>query len=149
MIQLLRFVNDTINALDYVHEETNRDVWQAPAAFIANGCGDCEDFAIAKYFMLRGFGVPADKLQLLYCLTPAAHILLVVKTDDGDRVLDLRNRSPDVYDIEDLNAMPVYAFNEDVLYVVENDWTYTRAGSAMVIKRWAAIINKVEHRHSI
>src|SRR5690349_14968492 len=34
------------------------DYWSTPAEFIASNAGDCEDYAIAKYFALKELGVP-------------------------------------------------------------------------------------------
>ena len=33
---------------------------------LARGEGDCEDFAIAKYFTARTLGVPDNKLRITY-----------------------------------------------------------------------------------
>ncbi|MBS0246866.1 MAG: transglutaminase-like cysteine peptidase [Proteobacteria bacterium] len=41
------------------------DVWQSPLMTFANGAGDCEDYAIAKYVALREAGVSADDLKLV------------------------------------------------------------------------------------
>jgi Bacterial transglutaminase-like cysteine proteinase BTLCP len=44
------------------------DRWDAPLEFVARGAGDCEDFAIAKYFMLMQAGVDPRDLKLGYAL---------------------------------------------------------------------------------
>lgn len=41
------------------------DVWQSPLMTFANGAGDCEDYAIAKYVALREAGMSADDLKLV------------------------------------------------------------------------------------
>ncbi len=42
------------------------DYWASPMELlIANG-GDCEDFALAKYFTLRAAGVPDERLRVTY-----------------------------------------------------------------------------------
>ncbi|MCW5692912.1 MAG: transglutaminase-like cysteine peptidase [Pseudolabrys sp.] len=41
------------------------DIWQSPLMTFANGAGDCEDYAIAKYAALREAGVSADDLKLV------------------------------------------------------------------------------------
>jgi transglutaminase-like putative cysteine protease len=56
LIQVNRYVNE----IQYMQDVANwgeSDHWAAPAEFFANG-GDCEDYAIAKYFLLRELGVP-------------------------------------------------------------------------------------------
>jgi predicted transglutaminase-like cysteine proteinase len=42
------------------------DYWASPLETIAKGSGDCEDFAIVKYFTLMSVGVPISKLRLVY-----------------------------------------------------------------------------------
>jgi predicted transglutaminase-like cysteine proteinase len=46
--------------------------WTAPLATLAAGRGDCEDYAIAKYAILRAAGVPASDLRLLLVRDRAA-----------------------------------------------------------------------------
>ncbi len=55
----LRFVDDTVlyGLADY---------WATPMETLARAAGDCEDYAIAKYFTLVGAGVPVQKLRLTY-----------------------------------------------------------------------------------
>ena len=36
--------------------------WSTPKEFLLNGYGDCEDYAIMKYFTLLELGIPKDKL---------------------------------------------------------------------------------------
>src|ERR1700753_3221158 len=50
----LNAVNQWANARPYVEDRVNwgvPDYWETPAQFLAHG-GDCEDYAIAKYFSL-------------------------------------------------------------------------------------------------
>jgi predicted transglutaminase-like cysteine proteinase len=42
------------------------DYWASPLETLARGAGDCEDFAIAKYFTLVAAGVSQKKLRLVY-----------------------------------------------------------------------------------
>lgn len=41
------------------------EYWASPREFIAQRGGDCEDYAIAKYFALRFLGIPADRLRIV------------------------------------------------------------------------------------
>jgi predicted transglutaminase-like cysteine proteinase len=41
------------------------DVWSSPLATLAKGAGDCEDYAIAKFFALQEAGVAADDLRIV------------------------------------------------------------------------------------
>ena len=45
---------------------TQVDYWETPVEALWKGAGDCEDYAIAKYFSLRHLGVSSDKLRITY-----------------------------------------------------------------------------------
>jgi len=53
------FVNDT-------DLYGTKDYWATPVEFLARGAGDCEDYAIAKYFSLKIMGVAEEKLRIAY-----------------------------------------------------------------------------------
>lgn len=42
------------------------DHWASPLEVLAEGRGDCEDYAIAKYFSLLALGLPVSRLRLVY-----------------------------------------------------------------------------------
>lgn len=42
------------------------DHWATPDELAARGAGDCEDYAIAKYFALLADGMPPQRLRLAY-----------------------------------------------------------------------------------
>ena len=65
----LTAVNDYFNALRFIQDETlwrKPDYWATPLQVLAAGAGDCEDFAIAKYFTLRTLGVADEHLRITY-----------------------------------------------------------------------------------
>jgi predicted transglutaminase-like cysteine proteinase len=70
--------------------------WVAPAEFFRQARGDCEDFAIAKYFVLREKGFPADGLRLLIVKEngKAGHMLLAVLIDGQPYIIDNNSRPP-------------------------------------------------------
>ncbi len=59
--------------------------WSTLLEFLGRG-GDCEDYAVAKYFMLRELGIPADDMRILVTWEREArdyHAVLAVRRDDG------------------------------------------------------------------
>jgi predicted transglutaminase-like cysteine proteinase len=44
------------------------DLWSTPFETLARGTGDCEDFAIAKFYLLLASGAPRDGVRLLYAI---------------------------------------------------------------------------------
>jgi predicted transglutaminase-like cysteine proteinase len=109
------------------------DYWASPFEMMGKGAGDCEDFALAKYFSLRAVGVAANKLRLVYVRAQLggpggpvqAHMVLAYYAlpDAEPLILDnliseLRpaSRRPDL--------TPVFSFNAEGL------WQGTGAQSA-------------------
>lgn len=66
----LRRVNDFFNRRIRFGEDPDiwqaTDYWATPLETLGRAAGDCEDFALAKYFSLVEIGVPAERLRLIY-----------------------------------------------------------------------------------
>ena len=68
----LRLVNRYVNKRRYRRDRTHRSAqgeklrnkWRPLLETLIRG-GDCEDFATAKYFLLRELGVPADAMRVV------------------------------------------------------------------------------------
>ena len=95
----IELVNRTINsAIRYTSDYAQHgvaDLWSSPLATLASGRGDCEDYAIAKYVVLREAGVPAADMRLLLVHDRAVrqdHAVLAVL--DNGRWIVLDNRHP-------------------------------------------------------
>jgi len=155
-LALLQRVNQFFNSeLSYVEDIDLwhvDDYWATPVQALWKGAGDCEDFAIAKYFSLRQWGVPADKLLITYVkvLNPErAHMVLTYYPDgDGEPlVLDSLTDSIDPADARK-DLLPVYAFNGEGVWLP--DATDTATGSASIagdikqLSRWQDVLNKMK-----
>lgn len=67
------------------------DYWATPAEMARQGAGDCEDYAIAKYWLLRSLGMNEENLQLVLLQDTRRqlfHAVLIVHTSAGRFVLD-------------------------------------------------------------
>ncbi len=101
------------------------DYWASPFEMLGKGAGDCEDFALAKYFSLRAVGVAANKLRLVYVRAQLggpggpvqAHMVLAYYAQPESEPLIVDNliselrpasRRPDL--------TPVFSFNADGLW---------------------------------
>ena len=69
------------------------DQWATPTELAARGAGDCEDFAIAKYFALVAAGWPPARLRIVYGRLRfgggevwRAHVALVVLPEAGEPI---------------------------------------------------------------
>ena len=70
-------------------EATLRNHWTTLLDFMRRG-GDCEDFAVAKYLLLRELGVPAEDMRIVVTWERDArdyHAVLAVRQDDGAALL--------------------------------------------------------------
>lgn len=66
------------------------DYWATPREFVERS-GDCEDYAIAKYYALRDLGAPAHILRVAAvkdAIRGIGHAVLVVYMEDDAYVLD-------------------------------------------------------------
>lgn len=122
--QQLQQVNEFFNEFSFAEDSEHwqqEDYWATPEEFVGTRQGDCEDYVIAKYFVLRSLGVPDQKLYLTYVkLTTlnAAHMVLIYFETPQSTPLVL-----DSYDRRLLPAtqrndlLPVYSFNAQSLFL--------------------------------
>ena len=91
--QVLTRVNSIVNRV--IRPTTDEayygvaDYWVAPG--LADGvAGDCEDYALEKWTLLRQQGFPAGAMSLAMVSVPEdkQHVVLIVTTTDGDYILD-------------------------------------------------------------
>lgn len=89
-----RLINTAIRYTSDLIQHGDVDVWSAPLASLDSGRGDCEDYAIAKYVLLRESGVAEQDMRVLLVRDRAArqdHAVLAVRKDQGWTVLDNRS----------------------------------------------------------
>ncbi len=109
-------VNRHMNLFRYVLDPINwgvHDYWEIPKEFFAR-FGDCEDYAIAKYFTLRALGWEAADMKIVVLQDMnlgIAHAILVVDFEGKRLVLD--NQIGQVVDSKRiLHYRPIYSVNE-------------------------------------
>jgi predicted transglutaminase-like cysteine proteinase len=125
------------------------DYWASPLEVLDKGAGDCEDYAIAKYFSLLALGVPTAKLRLVYVRAQLggvggptqAHMVLAYYAQPAAEPLILDNliselrpasRRPDLE--------PVFSFNSEGLW---QGTGATSAGNPVArLARWPAVLAK-------
>ena len=69
ILNKIKNVNDFFNQIPYKTDVVHwkkQDYWATPFEFMGTGGGDCEDYAIAKYFSLIKLGIPDEKLRITY-----------------------------------------------------------------------------------
>jgi len=114
--QQLEQVNQYANSRHYILDIDQygiEDYWAVPREFLPLG-GDCEDFAITKFFSLRWLGWPAERLRIVVVQDTnlrIPHAVLAVEHDNDPLILD--NQVGEVLrDGDILHYTPVYSINE-------------------------------------
>jgi predicted transglutaminase-like cysteine proteinase len=91
------------------------DRWSSPLATLKLGKGDCEDYAILKYRLLREAGVRAGDLRIVLVRDTSVridHAVLAARVDGRWYVLD--NRRSGFYVEGDLpHYLPLFALDQD------------------------------------
>lgn len=112
----IRAVNSFVNRSPYREDGRNygrRDHWATPLEFMRHS-GDCEDYAITKYYSLRHLGFAADQLRLVVVrdkVREMAHAVLAVYL--GDEVLILDNLTDAIMpEWRIAHYVPYYSVNE-------------------------------------
>jgi predicted transglutaminase-like cysteine proteinase len=92
-IELLRYVTTFWNFWPYKEDIVNwkqEDYWEIPAEFLQRS-GDCEDYAIIKYFTLKQLGIPPEDMRIVVVrdtIRNLGHAILVVYLQNDAFVLD-------------------------------------------------------------
>ena len=125
----LKAVNDFYNQrLAYVEDIDNwgqLDYWASPLESLGKAAGDCEDYAIGKYFTLTSLGVPHAKLRMVYVRASiagapngfVAHMVLAYYPTPEAEPLVLDNLQPGIHRAgERPDLSPVFSFNAEGLW---------------------------------
>lgn len=142
-----RFFNQQLSFRDDTRIWRQTDYWATPVESLVKGAGDCEDYALAKYFSLRNLGVPSEKLRITYvkALTRnQAHMVLTYYATPSADPLVLDNLISDIRPASNRkDLLPVYAFNAEGLYMPGADGG-KRKGDAKRLSRWQDVLQKMQ-----
>jgi predicted transglutaminase-like cysteine proteinase len=98
------------------------DYWASPIEFLDRGQGDCEDYALAKYFTLIAMGVSPVKLRMVYVRVELAgqvqaHMVLAYYASPEADPLILDNLVTEVRPASRRpDLVPVFSFNAEGLW---------------------------------
>ena len=134
---------------------TDREIWQVddywatPAEFLIKDAGDCEEFAIAKYFTLRFMGLEDEKMRLTYvkALTlDQPHMVLSYYPAPDEVPLVLDNLNPRLLPADARNDLvPVYSFNSTKLWLAKTGKDQTITANTEAIKNlrpWQSLLQR-------
>ena len=119
---ILEKVNDFFNKVDYSTDEDTydlKDYWATPFEFLARDEGDCEDYAIAKYLLLKHLGINSNKMYLTYVNLihyDASHMVLSYFETQNSVPLILDNFEKELLPAtQRTDLKPVHYFNPEIL----------------------------------
>jgi predicted transglutaminase-like cysteine proteinase len=119
----IRTANSLMNAKPYIEDQPNwgkSEFWATSYEFLKKS-GDCEDYSISKYMLLKEAGIPVENMRIfsvrLRSLGGIGHAVLVVYQGNKAWVLDNRTKSPMDANLIKLEFQPVMSLNE-------NQWWY-------------------------
>ena len=113
-------VNTWANEHPYIEDQVNwgmSDYWETPYEFM-DIAGDCEDYAIAKYYSMKNLGIPVERLRIIILqdLNLGGIIHAVLGVYDGDELYILDNQSQQVK-----RALSIYHYRP-IFGINENAW---------------------------
>lgn len=118
---LLDSVNEFFNDWEYILDIDNWDLsdyWEIPSEFLEMS-GDCEDYAIIKYYTLKKLGYDTSKLRIVVLkdiVRNGAHAVLAVYQNNQIYILD--NLSTIALTDDMLTQyVPYYSINEDSKWI--------------------------------
>jgi predicted transglutaminase-like cysteine proteinase len=112
--EINRAINLAIRPMSDLAQYGEIDVWSSPLVTFANGAGDCEDYAIAKFVALRQAGVSPDDLRIVIMretIRGEDHAVAAVRLDGHWLTLDNR-RMAMVEDAYVRNYRPLFVINQ-------------------------------------
>ncbi len=143
---LLTQVNLFVNRIPFLDDERHwnlPDYWATPAESMASNGADCEDFSIAKYFLLKELGVPVSRLRLVYVKSlklNQAHMVLAWYAAPNADPLVLDNLEDSVRPASQrTDLVPVYSFNDEEVWVEVRG----RIGSPRQIRNWSSLLERL------
>lgn len=122
----LRAMNDFFNHM-VVYEDDQviwgrMDYWTSPIELLNKGTGDCEDYALAKYFSLISLGIAPSKLRMVYVRADVggavlAHMVLAYYAQPNADPMILDNLNGEVLAASRRGDLaPVFSFNAQGLW---------------------------------
>ena len=144
--------NTYLNSLLPQYDDTQyqkEDYWQTPKEFLMRGAGDCEDYAIIKYFTLIKLGVDRRKLFLTSVkekFSGGSHMVLSYFERENRSPLILDNLSFRVLDLQTREDLEAKLFiNESGVYKLNRQNTLIKTGTNFPL--FEELLTRVKRGH--
>jgi len=124
------------------------DYWATPVEKLATGAGDCEDYAIAKYFTLKEMGVPEDKMRIMYVYagkTKQPHMVMTYYEKKGAVPFVLDNINKRLLPASKRNDLaPVFTFNGSSLWSAKAMGSGKKIGGKDTVTLWGDLMKRMD-----
>nr|WP_180203728.1 transglutaminase-like cysteine peptidase [Pseudomonas sp. SbOxS1]NYU03462.1 hypothetical protein [Pseudomonas sp. SbOxS1] len=142
-----RFFNRQLRYVEDIDLWRQVDYWETPVEALWKGAGDCEDYAIAKYFSLRHLGVSSDKLRITYVKAlnlNRAHMVLTYYSSPEAEPLVLDSLVDAIRPASQRkDLLPVYSFNAQGLWL-PGAKSNQKVGDTKRLSRWQDVLKKMQ-----
>lgn len=149
-----QFFNQQMQFADDMVVWGQLDYWATPMESLGRGAGDCEDFAIAKYFTLLQTGVAPEKLRLIYVRAKTggaegaptqAHMVLAYYAQPEAEPLILDNLIPEIRPASRRpDLIPVFSFNSAGVFAGIGGGEAAAAGGTGRLSRWEDLLRRAK-----
>jgi predicted transglutaminase-like cysteine proteinase len=147
-------INDFFNRRLAYREDIDNwgqvDYWASPLESLAKGAGDCEDYAIGKYFTLVALGIPDARLRMVYVRAniagapggATAHMVLAYYARPDAEPLVLDNLDPAIRAAgARTDLTPIFSFNAEGLW--QGIGSIRAPGDPLArISRWREVLER-------
>jgi len=150
-MQKLEKINNFFNLLRFVDDIDlwgDENYWATPIEFIGVNGGDCEDFAIAKYFSLLELGIPDEKMRITMVKSLTLnqyHMVVAYYQSPSSIPLILDNIDGTIKPApQRRDLLPIYSFNGKQLWLNKEKGQGVLAGKSQRIKRWTNLNQRID-----
>lgn len=123
------------------------DYWATPVESLSRGAGDCEDYAIAKYFSLKMLGVAEEKLRIAYVKSlqyNMFHMVMVYYSKPEAEPLILDNLVDSIKPAsERRDLLPIFTFNGAGLWLAHDRGQGKLAGKSNRLAAWNDLLKRM------
>lgn len=151
-------INDFINAnitffVPDIEIWGEKDYWATPLEALGRKSGDCEDYSIAKYLLLKELNIPNKQLKITYVRAQIAneggnevlaHMVLSYYPQNSSEPLILDNLTPDILTASNRpDLTPIYSFNSEGLWVGNS--TQQKGNATSHLSRWRDLLIRIKN----
>lgn len=140
------FFNKTLSYVEDVILWGVNDYWATPVEFLCRGAGDCEDYAIAKYFTLKAMGVSEEKLNIAYVKAvkiDKPHMVLTYYGRPEEEPLILDNLIEAIKPASQRNDLsPIFSFNGTGLWMAQERGRGNMTATSR-LRKWKELLTRM------